>query len=342
MCFHQRVMFTTCLLVTTPIDFAYKVHSAIGNKCVGAKINNKMVGIDTTLQTGDIVEIITSNNSNGPSMDWVNIAKTPQARSKIRTYLKKEGRGENILKGKTMLEEAAKRGPVPLSRLTKNEYIEKLCERLYYKKFDDILAAIGYGELTTNQIYPKLLEEYNKDNKPEPVVNQPLQEDNKKEYTKPHNKQQKTSSTGGVIVKGERNMLVRYAGCCNPVPYDPIIGFITRGRGVSIHRKDCYNVTSLGHDPSRYIEVEWEQKVEERFQASLNMRMHDEPGLIVRISNIMQTLSISLLKMNAEVNVQSVVNIEMTVELSKKEQLVTLIHHLKRMPECIDIYRKNG
>ena len=326
---------------SNPIDFAYKVHSAVGNKCVGAKINNKMVSLDTVLQTGDIVEIVTSNNSNGPSMDWIKIAKTPQAKSKIKAFLKKEGREGNIIKGKTMLEEAAKKGSVPLSRLTKNEYIDKLCERMYYKKFDDILAAIGYGELTTNQVYQKLLDEYNKDNKHE-ETNAPLQaEDFAKDYTR-QNKPEPAPSSGGVTVKGERNMLVRFAGCCNPVPYDPIVGFITRGRGVSIHRKDCYNVTSLGHDPSRYIEVEWEKKVEKRFQVALHMQMHDEPGLLVRISNIMQTLSVSLLKMNAEVNVQSVVNIDMTVDLSKKEQLVTLIHHIKRMPECIDIYRKNG
>ncbi|MBN2878998.1 MAG: bifunctional (p)ppGpp synthetase/guanosine-3',5'-bis(diphosphate) 3'-pyrophosphohydrolase [Clostridia bacterium] len=326
---------------SNPIDFAYKVHSAVGNKCVGAKINNKMVSIDTELQTGDIVEIITSNNSNGPSMDWIKIAKTPQARSKIRAYLKKEGKEGNILKGKTMLEEAAKKGAVPLSRLTKNEYIDKLCEKLYYKRFDDILAAIGYGELTSNQVYQRLLEEYRKENKQEDIPVVPLAEDYNKDYTKGQNKENATS-TGGVTVKGERNMLVRYAGCCNPVPYDPIIGFITRGRGVSIHRKDCYNVTSQGHDPSRYIEVAWEQKVEKRFQAALHVRMHDEPGLLVRISNTMQSLNVSLIKMNAEVNVQSVASIDMTVELSKKEQLVTLIHQFKKMPECIDIYRKNG
>ncbi|MEX1376621.1 MAG: bifunctional (p)ppGpp synthetase/guanosine-3',5'-bis(diphosphate) 3'-pyrophosphohydrolase [Eubacteriales bacterium] len=319
------------------IDFAYKVHSAVGNRCVGAKVNNKMVGLDTELQTGDIVEIITSNNSSGPSMDWIKIAKTQQARSKIRAYLKKEGKEGNILKGKTMLEEMAKKGSVPLSRLTKNEYLEKVCERLYYKHFDDLLAAIGYGELTTNQVYQKLLDEYNKNTKPEEPPVPAHTEDFSKTY-----KSSSQPSSGGVTVKGERNMLVRFAGCCNPVPYDPIIGFITRGRGVSIHRKDCYNVTSLGHDPSRYIEVDWEQKVEKRFQAALHVRMHDEPGLLVRISNIMQTLNVSLLKMNAEVNVQSVVNIDMTVDLSKKEQLVTLIQHIKRMPECIDIYRKNG
>ena len=321
---------------STPLDFAYKVHSAVGNKCGGAKVNNKMVSIDTVLQTGDIVEIITTN-THGPSMDWIKIAKTPQARSKIKSYLKKEGKEGNIIKGKTMLEEMAKRGLVPLSRLTKNEYIEKLCEKLYYKKFEDILAAIGYGELTTNQVYQRLLDLYNKNKKPEETTPVPQTEEYSKVY-----KPKKSSSSGGVTVKGESNMLVRFAGCCNPVPYDPIIGFITRGRGVSIHRKDCYNVTSLGHDPSRYIEVEWEQKVEKRFQAALHIRMHDEPGLLVRLSNVMQTLNVSLIRMNAEVNLQSVVNIEMTVELSKKEQLVTLIHHLKKMPECIEIYRRNG
>lgn len=326
---------------STPIDFAYKVHSAVGNKCVGAKINNKMVSIDTVLQTGDIVEIVTSNNSHGPSMDWIKIAKTSQARSKIKAYLKKEGKEDNILKGKTMLEEAAKRGPVPLSRLTKHEYISKLCDRLYYKQFDDILAAIGYGELTTSQVYQKFLDEYNKDNKSEEIPIQTQKEESTKDLSK-SSKQEKGSSSGGIIVKGERNMLVRFAGCCNPVPYDPIIGFITRGRGVSIHRKNCYNVTSQGHDASRYIEVEWEQKVEKHFQAALHMRMHDEPRLLVRISNTMQTLNVSLLKMNAEVNAQSVANIDMTVELSKKEQLVTLIHHFKKMPECIEIYRRNG
>ena len=185
------------------------------------------------------------------------------------------------------------------------------------------------------------MDEYKKDNPPDEITHTIQTEDLAKDFSKPV-KQQKSSGSGGVIVKGERNMLVRFAGCCNPVPYDPIIGFITRGRGVSIHRQDCYNVTSQGHDASRYIEVEWEQKVEKRFQAALHVRMHDEPGLLVRISNTMQSLNVSLLRMNAEVNLQSVANIEMTVELSKKEQLVTLIHHFKKMPECIEIYRRNG
>lgn len=322
---------------STPIDFAYKVHSAVGNKCTGATINYKMAPLDTELKTGDIVNIITSNNSHGPSLDWINIARTPQARSKIKAFLKKAGKQENISKGKSMLEEMTKRHHVPLSKLTKSEYIETLCEKLYFKTFDDILAAIGHGELTTNQVYQKLIDTYNKEQKP--IEEEPLQQTEtfSKEY-----KPKKQPSSGGVIVKGERNMLVRFAGCCNPVPYDPIIGFVTRGRGVSIHRQDCYNVTSQGHDPSRYIEVAWEHKVEKTFQVALHISMHDEPGILVRLSNLMQSLNISLQKMNAEVNTQGVVKIDMTVEISKKDQLVTLIHQLKKMPECIEVYRRNG
>ncbi len=326
-----------------PIDFAYRIHSAIGNKCVGAKVNGRIVQLDTPLKTGDIVEIITANNARGPSRDWINIAKIPQARSKIRAWLKKERRDENIEKGKAMLDAAAKKLAVPLNQLMRPEWVEPILTRHGLGGMDDLYAAVGYGGVTTNQVLFRLLEEYRSENR----TNQQEEAAEKALHESAHPQQstgstKKTNASQGIIVKGEGNMLVRMSRCCSPVPPDPIVGFITRGRGVSIHRADCANLQDIGIDPARFIEVEWAQDAESAYQAELHLDMHDKPGMLVEVSSVISNMNIHMLAINARVDKNNVASITLTVEIHNKAQLDSLIKQFKKMPDMIRVYRVNA
>jgi guanosine-3',5'-bis(diphosphate) 3'-pyrophosphohydrolase len=231
----------------TPLDFAYSIHSAIGNKCIGAKVNGKIVPLDYQLQTGDIVEILTQSSSHGPSRDWLKIVKTSQAKSKIRQWFKKEKREENIEKGREMLEREAKRQGFQLSQLTKAEWLEGILKKFSFHSADDMYSAIGYGGINTNQVLTRLIEEYKKANQVEAQgtvrETRPLKE--------------RKSNDKGIQVKGIDNVMVRFAKCCNPVPGDPIIGYITRGRGISVHRNDCINLKDESVEKHRFIDVSW-------------------------------------------------------------------------------------
>jgi guanosine-3',5'-bis(diphosphate) 3'-pyrophosphohydrolase len=321
-----------------PIDFAYRIHSAIGNKCVGAKINGRIVQLDTPLKTGDIVEIITSNNARGPSRDWIGIAKTPQARSKIRAWLKKERRDENIEKGKAMLEAAAKKMAVPLSQLLRPEWLEPILARHSLNALEDLYAAVGYGGVSTGQVIFRLLDEYRSENRSreqEETAEKALHEG---VHTPAAPKQ---TSSQGIIVKGEGNMLVRMSRCCNPVPPDPIVGFITRGRGVSIHRADCSNLQDVGIDPARFIEVEWAQDAESAYQAELHLDIHDRAGMLVEVSSIISNMNIHMVAINAR-SKNNVAAITLTVEIKNKAQLDNLIKQFKKMSDMIRVYRVNA
>ncbi len=316
----------------TPLDFAYRIHSAVGNKCVGAKVNSKMVPIDTELKTGDIVSIITSN-SGKPSRDWLNIAKTPHARSKIRSYFKKEGKEENIEKGRHMLEEAAKKHNVSANDLFEKEWLQSYCDKNTFKTIDDLYAAVGYGGIATGQVITYLLTKYRDEHKEEVS--------NEEEIQLVKVKKENTSSNG-VIVKGQKNMLVRFSQCCNPVQGDAITGYITRGRGVSIHRSDCYNVTNLPKDDPRFIEVEWEGAQQGKYSARLSLRFVDSPGIIVQISNAIQSLGISLSKFNGTVLSDGISKIDLRVTISNTDQLENLITKLRQMEGCINVYRRTS
>ncbi|HHY78228.1 MAG TPA: bifunctional (p)ppGpp synthetase/guanosine-3',5'-bis(diphosphate) 3'-pyrophosphohydrolase, partial [Clostridiales bacterium] len=233
---------------STPIDFAYKIHSAVGNKCIGAKVNGKIVPLDYELQNGDIVEIITSASSNGPSRDWLKIVKSSQAKNKIRQWFKKEKREENIIKGKELLDKEIKRLSTSLSINIKNEWLENICKRIGFQSLDDLYASLGYGGLTLNQVMTRLKDEIRKNHK----IDIKEEEQLEKKILKPGHTRRKKSNTG-IKVKGIENILVRFSKCCNPVPGDEIIGYITKGRGVSIHRKDCPNTKDLLVEPERII-----------------------------------------------------------------------------------------
>ncbi|MCK5128500.1 MAG: bifunctional (p)ppGpp synthetase/guanosine-3',5'-bis(diphosphate) 3'-pyrophosphohydrolase [Clostridiales bacterium] len=312
------------------LDFAYRIHSGVGNMCVGAKVNEKMVPLNTELKTGDIVSIITSKTGK-PSRDWLKIVKSSHARNKIRAYFKKEGKEENLEKGKHMLEESVKRHNVSLADLLQKEWVEKYCNKNTFKNLEDVYAAIGYGGLATGQVLTFLMNEYRASHK---VV------DEEEIIVKKVKKESNTSN--GVLVKGEKNMLVRFAQCCHPVQGDQIKGYITRGRGVSIHRSDCYNVKNIPQDDPRFIDVTWEGTQVGRYNARLSIIIADTPGLIVQISNAIQSLGVDLIKFNATVTSDHVAKVELKVRINDTVQLENLISKIRSIDGCVDIYRRTS
>ena len=315
----------------TPIDFAYMIHSAVGNKCVGAKVNGKMVNLNTELKTGDIVEIVTSNTSRGPSRDWLNVVATPQARNKIRTWFKKEYKDENIEKGQDMLEEAAKRAGFVFGELLKPDWVAKVFKKFTLNNLEDMYAAVGYGGISTGQILQRLAAEYRREQKA-------LRAETAQTTSETHAKKKDTDSRG-IVVKGHKGMLVRFAQCCNPVPHDEIVGFITRGRGVSVHRKNCTNMLDISSDPSRFIDVAWEDDASSAYRARLTLQAYDRTGLVVDIYKIIDANEASLQELNAKVNAKGVVTINMLVQIKDKPQLEALAKGFRKMPEMIDVYR---
>lgn len=311
----------------TPIDFAYHIHSQIGNKCVGAKVNSKMVPLGTELKNGDVVEVMTSTAAKGPSWDWLKIVKTPGARNKIRQFFKKEMKEENIKRGKSMLESEAKRKGYQLKALLSTSALDAILQRNSFQSVDEVYAAIGYGAFTTNQILLKLIDNYNSEQRlkaPEQVVTHTGPGKNKS-----HN----------IIVKGHTDLLVRFAGCCNPVPGDQIIGYISRGRGVSIHRADCSNMRNA--EEERLIEAEWGRSVEsERYTASVQIEAIDSEGLLAKVTNIVSAINLSIYAINARLNKSGKAIVDLTVSISKSKELDDLIKKLGGLAEVEKIYRK--
>ncbi|MDO4549004.1 MAG: bifunctional (p)ppGpp synthetase/guanosine-3',5'-bis(diphosphate) 3'-pyrophosphohydrolase, partial [Clostridia bacterium] len=267
----------------TPLDFAYNIHTEIGHKCVGAKINGRIMPLDTKLETGDFVEILTSPTSHGPSRDWLNIAFTSEARTKIRSWFKHTLKDENILKGRDMLERESKRLGYQWPQLNRNEFLEPILRRYTLSSLDDLYANVGFGGLSTGQVLNRLIEQYKKTVKVEVAEVRPqTQEEASK--AKEHAMRSHHASNG-VIVEGEPGMLVRFAKCCTPLPGDEIIGYITRGRGVSVHRADCINRKDFDNQPERLIHVAWEDGGESAaYNADIQIVANDRIGLLADIS----------------------------------------------------------
>lgn len=242
---------------STTVDFAYAIHSAVGNKCIGAKVNGKIVPLNTVLNTGDIVEILTTNSGKGPSRDWIKFVKTASARTKIRQYFKKEMKEENIKRGKDMLEREAKRRGYNLSELLSTAGLNYIMNRYTLSSIDDLYASVGFGGLTTNQIIVKLIDYFKRD----------LLSKNPVAEIKTTSTTGKSSSGNGVLIRGYDDFLVRLSHCCNPVPGDKIVGYVSRGRGVSVHCVDCPNVKNM--EPERLIEAKWDDVISQNFLASL-------------------------------------------------------------------------
>ncbi len=317
---------------STPIDFAYRVHTDVGNKCVGAKVDNRIVPINYKLKNGNIVEVITSSNSSGPSRDWLKIVKSNQAKTKIKQFFKQKERDNNILKGKEALEKEIKRLGYKPSEILKDEWLKNIATKVSINNIEDLYASVGYGSITINQVLSKLKEMYSEHFKPseKEILEEKIQKSTAKSKGKP---------TQGIRVKGIDNVKIRFSKCCNPVPGDEIIGFITRGRGVSIHRTDCPNIVHSEEDKERLIEVTWDFEKKSNYQAEIQVRGSDRPGLLAEIALRINDADVGLLSLNAKTSKDKSVLITMILEIHDKEQLNDLMKKLKRIGNVYDVYR---
>ena len=320
----------------TPIDFAYSIHAEIGNHMTGCKINSKMMPIITPLKSGDIVEIITSDNSKGPSMDWLKFVKSTSAKSKINSWFKKEKREENIEKGKDLIEKELKRIGIPYAELFKTDYINPMLERYKYKNLDEMYLAVGFGAITANRIIARMLIEYRKEHKEEPKIEEKIEElaKNKVDNTK--------VSDSGVIVKGIDNCLVKLSKCCNPLPGDEIVGYITKGRGVSVHRKDCPNVADLLKEQNRIIDVKWyNDEKKSSYTVEIEIFANDRNGLLGDIVQKLNDSKVRLISVNAKATKERIAITEVTLEVDSVESLNKVIRELRKIDSVYEVSRKN-
>ncbi len=315
------------------IDFAYAVHSAVGNKCVGAKINNKIVPLGTPLNNGDIIEILTQANSKGPSRDWLKIAKTASARAKIRSFFKKAMQDENIKLGKEMMEKEAKHRGYALSDLLVPGWVKLIQERYSFSSLDDIYASIGYGGITTNQILLKLIDFYKKDQatKEAVIITDSTQEIERRPAPRRH--------SSGILIEGFDDFLIRISKCCNPVPGDEIIGYVSRGRGVSVHRKDCPNMRNI--EEGRIISAEWALDADSSFIASIRIDAQNRSGLLNKITSVISAEKLQIASVNARARNKGSQDaiILLAIEIKELAQLGHLITKLKAIEGVYDVYR---
>lgn len=324
---------------STPLDFAFKVHSEVGAKCVGAKINGKMVTIDHKLENGDIVEIVTSSNSSGPSIDWLKIVKSPTARTKIRQWLKKENKTDGVDKGKMLMDKYLRKKGYEPKDVLKNSFISKYVKDAGLKDADEMFLNVSPGGTVLTNVASKLISMYNAE----------LEKASKKEDKKPEEittvktaggKGGKKQNNKGVIVKGMDGLLVRLSKCCNPVPGDEIIGYITKGRGVSVHRKDCPNMVSLPEEEKeRFIEVEWEQNAHESYEADITIIAEDRKGLFSDISKVCENAGTDITSVNARADKDGNATVALTVMISNIGQIGKLTLAMKSIEGVYEVFR---
>lgn len=317
---------------STPIDMAYSIHEQVGHKMIGAKINSKMMPIITNLKNGDIVEIITSDQPKGPSRDWLKYVKSSSAKTKIQQWFKKAQRAENIEKGKDAIEKEIKKLGMKNTEILKPEWIQVALDRYNYNTIDDMYSSIGFGGISANKIIARLLEEYRKEHTEEDLEAK-IQE---LSITKPS----KNVSKNGVVVKGIDNCLVKLAKCCNPLPGDNIIGYITKGRGVSVHRVDCTNVKNLLEEDNRMIDVYWNDKLNSSYNAEIEVYANDRDGLLKDIIKQLESAKAKMMGINAKANKEGVVLIEINLELQNKDELDKVLKTLRNVYSVYDVKRK--
>ena len=326
---------------STPVDFAYSVHSAVGNKMVGARVNGKLVPIEYEIKNGDRIEIITSQNSQGLSRDWLKLVKSTQAKNKINQWFKKELKEDNILKGKEMLAQYARAKGFKIANYTKNQYLEAVLRKYGFRDWDSVLAAIGHGGLKEGQVFNKLVEAYDKENKKNLTDEQVLEA-----ASETQEKLHIAKSKSGIVVKGIHDVAVRFSKCCNPIPGDEIVGFVTRGRGITIHRTDCVNVLNMSEtDRTRLIEAEWQQpdtKEKEKYMAEIQVYANNRTGLLVDLSKIFTERKIDLRSINSRTSKQEKATISMSFEIGSKEELRSLIEKIRQVESVIDVERTTG
>ena len=321
----------------TPIDFAYRIHTDIGNKCIGAKVNGKIVPLDYKLKTGQIEEILTSNSSKGPNMDWLSIAKSNQAKSKIKAWFKKAKKEENINKGKEVFEKELKKQSVHYVDIAKGESYDKFIKRYNINCMDDLYALVGLGAIVASSFIAKLKEENLSKDEKDKNLNKAIEENISK------NEKKKKYTSYGVTVKGENNLMVRFAKCCNPVPGDDILGYITKGRGVSIHRKDCGNLNNLiKEDPQKVVDVSWGTSNGVAYMAEIQVKTEDKSGILSDVMNILMDSKLPLNALNAKSAKGNLAYINIKIKIDTVEQLKELMKKIKRVPGVLDVYRMNN
>lgn len=324
----------------TVVDFAYAIHSAVGNRMVGAKVDGRIVPIDYVVKTGEIVEIITSSQQNkGPSRDWLKFVKTSGARNKIRSWFKKERREENILEGKMEVEREFKRNFIRLNDQQFDKFILEVAQRQRFNSADDFFAAIGYGGVSINKMMPHIKDEYVKEFK----QTEPAEEDVIK-ITKPSQKK-RAKSQDGVVIEGIDNCLIKLSKCCSPVPGDKIIGFITRGHGVSIHKRDCTNVPKvieLADEPDRWIPAGWDSSVKEDFTATVSMTCLDRVGLMADVSKMIADMRVMIYGINTKSKKDGRASLELTIGVNGIEHLNGVMAKLRKINGVLDVERSNS
>ncbi len=344
-CFTPRGDVKTLPAGSVPIDFAYMIHTAVGNKMVGARVNGRQVPIDYKIQNGDRVEIITSQNSNGPSRDWLSIVKSSQAKTKINQWFKSQFKEENILKGRELIDKYSKARGIVLSDYMKPEFQKKCMQKYGLKTWDSVLAAVGHGGLKEGQVVNKLVEEYEKVHKKQMTDQEALMEISEK--NKSEKRPAQTRKKSGITVKGIHDLSVRFSKCCSPVPGDEIIGFVTRGRGISIHRTDCVNILCMPEsDRARLIDAEWEvdavEKSGELYLTEICLYAHNRTGILLDISKIFMELKVHLKTVNIKTSKQELATISLSFEISGIEELNHIIKKLRNVESVIDIERSAG
>ena len=327
---------------STPIDFAYRVHTNVGNKCTGAKINGKIVPINYKLQNGEIVEVITSANSPGPSRDWLSIVQTPTARNRIRQWFKKERREENVERGTDILEKEFKRYNIPYKNASIQKFLTQVAKKFNQPSLEDLIATIGYGGIATSQVMPKVRDFYNKEiNRQEKEKRMQEKEDKiKQNFDEQEYAKKRKKKDNGITVKGLDNILVRFAKCCNPLPGDDIIGYITKGRGVAIHRKDCPNI-KLDDEflKNRLVEVEWNNPEKSKFEGEVKIIAIDRVGLLNDVIHIVSMEKLRISGINCRVLKDNTANISLLVEVNDISELKQLMKKIKSISGVDDVSR---
>ena len=326
---------------STPLDFAFKIHSAIGCKCVGAKVNGKMVTIDYTLQNGDIVEIVTSANSAGPSVDWLKIAKSSNARNKIRGWLKKENKSDNIDKGKDLVDKYIRKKGMDPALCAKSAFLSRAFKAMNFAGPDEAYQQLSNGGTLVSKFCNLLFNYYAEETKTEVKTNEEVIDEIKAAEARKAKIQRRNQDSPGIIVKGADNLMIKLAKCCNPVPGDEIVGFITKGRGISVHRCDCSNITSLPeHEKARFIEVEWEDlKVGKSYNADICIVGNDRKGMLSDISRVCEDMDIHLSGVNAKSGRDGSLTMTITLSISSTQEMQKVLRNLRNIDGVLHVYR---
>jgi len=330
---------------STPIDFAYHIHSAVGNKMVGARVNGKLVTIDYEIKNGDRIEIITSQNSKGPSRDWLNLVKSTQAKNKINQWFKAEFKEDNVVKGKELLTTYCKTKAVNLSNLLQQDYMDTVMRKYGFRDWEAVLAAIGHGALKEGQVVNKLQEQYDREHKKE-LTNEEVLASIAEAQNAATSKPAMMKSKSGIVVKGIADLSVRFSKCCSPLPGDEIVGFVTRGRGISVHRTDCVNMMNLPEmERVRMIDAEWQASEDissEKYTAEIMIYAHNRNGLLADISRTLTEKNINILSMNTRTNKQGDATLQTTFEISSLQELNRVVEKIRGIESVIDIERTTG